>query len=170
MSQLLVACSGVSHLEKADVKQPWKVEKQAQSTAGYDSCSLVSNPENFSSSYGISPIKILVEQDGLVRLQSSNDAFDLKALDQIGIRVDENAPVLKPSKDTTPQSLIFNEAASNKLLKQMEAGATVRVQVALLPKRELLSGAYSLTGFSDTYLEYKICRVFARDEAKKEME
>jgi len=108
-----------------------------------------------------------IHSNGLVSLQSDHDPFDLAVRDEMGVQVKGEAPVLAPRLGSSPKELTFSPQDSARLLDQLAKGSWARIQVALVPRKEMLTAAYSLKGFEEALRSYRMCEVF---RAKQESE
>lgn len=150
-----------------EAKAMWSVARSNGEAPTHEQCKLLSSPKTYSTGAGSDQIRVEVSNSGLVSLITQEDPFDTRALDQIGLRVDDGNAVLKPQPKSA-QRLTFGERESTVLLDQMRAGESLRIQIVLYPRKELLTGVYSLRGFESALLTYRMCEVMrAEQEAKK---
>lgn len=161
-------CSLTNNSPRVESPAPdWNLLKRQHRETKQSTCILASSPRALASGVGMDEIRVIIAQDGRVTLTSSTEPFDLTALRQIGIRIDENAPFLSPTP-RSPTELTFSMQESDSLLSQMKAGKTARIQIALMPRKELLTGVYSLRGFEPALTSYRMCEVLkARESVPK---
>ena len=157
-------CTLIGNSPRVDSPAPdWTLVKRQHSETKQSTCILASAPRALASGVGMDEIRVIIAQDGRITLTSSTEPFDLTALGQMGIRIDENAPFLSPSP-RSPTELTFSLQESQSLLSQMKAGRTARIQIALMPRKELLTGVYSLRGFETALTSYRMCEVLKARE------
>lgn len=163
----LNACASTDqeHNHKADA--PWLLQRRVATATAPPACTLISAPTAFSTGAGLDHVRIRIHSDGLLSLQSDHDPFDITVRDQMGVQVKGQAPVLAPRLGSSPREMTFSPADSAKLLEQFAEGKWARIQVALVPRKEMLTAAYSLKGFEEALRSYRMCEVF---RAKQEGE
>ncbi len=149
-----------------EAKAMWSVARSNGGSLSSEQCKLLSSPKTYSSGAGSDEIRVEVSNSGLVSLITQEDPFDTRALDQIGLRIDDRDAVLKPQPHGA-QRLTFNERESGLLLDQMREGSSLRIQIVLYPRKELLTGVYSLRGFESALLTYRMCEVVRAEQAAK---
>lgn len=152
------ACGTSSSVKKAENTNGWKLKQSPRSDNNGLICALSSPPKRYATGAGVDEERILVHADGTVSLRTVLDAFDTRAIRQIGISVDDRPAFLAPTP-VGSHELRFTAQDSEALLEQMTAGRTARIQVALHPRKELLTGVYSLRGFEQALLNYRMCEV-----------
>lgn len=164
---LLIGLSACAQKQEApDVRgqaQDWTLVKRLNHVTKVSYCVLTSSPRALASGVGMDEIRVLVAKDGRVMLTSSSEPFDLTALNQVGIRVDDHTPFLAP-KPHSPTELRYSSEDSDALLALMKRGRSARIQVALLPRKELLTGVYSLQNFEAALTTYRMCEVLRTEE------
>lgn len=143
----------------------WHTERQVAQSNRTAACTLFSSARPFSSGAGLDQVRIIIHRNGIVSLQSTQDAFDTKIRAQIGVRVDDHAAMLAPKAGITPRELTFSAAESTKLIDQLKTGRVARIQVALAPRKELLSTTFSLDEFPEALQEYRMCEVVRAEQA-----
>ena len=159
MLAIVTGCGTVGSRDDGHDQEAWRVEKLA--TEQGTECRMHSAPVRFTAAHGVDWVTVTVDHAGVIRLRARQDAFDRRAISQIGVRVNDSQPVLNPEPGTSAQELVFNKRESARLLDQLARGSTARVQVALAPSQELLSQPLDLRTFQEEYLKYKVCKVFA---------
>lgn len=166
-SCVVTACASQpsDHNHRAGV--PWQLQRTGATTSAPASCVLVSAPQPFATGAGLDHVRLRIHSDGLVSLQSDHDPFDLAVRDEMGVQVKGEPPVLAPRVGHSPKELTFTPQDSARLLDQLAQGSWARVQVALVPRKEMLTAAYSLKGFEEALRSYRMCEVF---RAKQEGE
>lgn len=142
----------------------WNLVKRQHRETKQSTCILASSPRALATGVGMDEIRVIIAQDGRITLTSSTGPFDVTALGQMGIRIDDNTPFLSPSP-RSPTELTFSMQESESLLSQMKAGRTARIQIALMPRKELLTGVYSLRGFESALTSYRMCEVLKSRES-----
>lgn len=161
-------CALTSNSPRVERPAPdWNLVKRQHSETKQSTCILASSPRALASGVGMDEIRIIIALDGRITLTSSTEPFDLTALGQMGVRIDENPPFLSPTP-RSPTELTFSTQESESLLSQMKAGRAARIQIALQPRKELLTGVYSLRGFELALTSYRMCEVLkARESVPK---
>lgn len=160
----LAACTSMQKAPNVQGQAPdWSLVKRLNHVTKVSYCILTSSPRALASGLGIDEIRILVAKDGRVMLTSSSEPFDMTALHQMGIRIDDNPPFLAPTP-RSPTELSYSATASEALLSQMKSGKSARIQIALMPRRELLTGVYTLQNFEPALTTYRMCEVLRADE------
>lgn len=167
MLWLLSACAGQMNNHDHPAEVSWQLQRGGATVTTPPSCALVSAPQSFATGVGLGHVRLRIHSDGLISLQSEHDPFDLAIRDQMGIQVKGQTPVLAPRIGNSPQELTFSPQDSARLLDQLASGTWARIQVALVPRKEMLTAAYSLKGFEEALRSYRVCEVF---RAKQEGE
>lgn len=167
MLWLLGGCAGPISNHDHPSEVAWQLQRGEATVTTPPSCALVSAPQTFATGVGLGHVRLRIHSNGLVSLQSDHDPFDLGVREQMGIQVKEHAPVLAPQAGSSPQELTFSPEDSARLLDQLARGTWARIQVALVPRKEMLTAAYSLNGFDEALRSYRVCEVF---RAKQEGE
>jgi hypothetical protein len=161
---LLAACTQGQEAPNVHGQAPdWSLVKRLNHITKVSYCMLASSPRALASGLGMDEIRILVAKDGRVMLTSSSEPFDMTALHQMGIRIDGNTPFLAPTP-RSPTELSYSASVSEALLLQMKSGKSARIQIALMPRRELLTGIYSLQNFEPALTTYRMCEVLRAEE------
>lgn len=160
----LAACTPVQEAPNVQGQAPdWSLVKRLNHVTKISYCVLASSPRALASGLGMDEIRILVAKDGRVMLTSSSEPFDMTTLHQMGIRIDDNTPFLAPTP-RSPTELSYSASVSEVLLSQMRSGKSARIQIALMPRRELLTGVYSLQNFEPALTTYRMCEVLRAEE------
>lgn len=156
----LGACANQPSDHNHRASAPWQLQRGGSTNASAPNCVLASAPQPFVTGVGLDHVRVRIHSDGLVSLQSDHDPFDLAVRDQMGIQVKGHAPMLAPRVGSSPKELTFSSEMSAKLLEQLANGSWARIQVALVPRKEMLTAAYSLEGFDEALKSYRVCEVF----------
>lgn len=156
---LVLFCAGC--VSDPGIKQAgdWQMERRLGSQQS--ACALASSGQPFATALGVDSVFIVLQDDGLVSLRTNSGDFSSAALEQMGIRVDQQGPVLGPQRGSTTKAVVFSSAATDKLIEQFATGKHARVYVVLAPDKEVLHALYSLRGFKEAYKQYNLCRAVA---------
>lgn len=157
---ILAGCANQPSDHNHRASAPWQLQRGGATGANAPSCVLASAPQPFATGVGLDHVRVRIHSDGLVSLQSDHDPFDLTVRDQMGIQVKGHAPMLAPRLGSSPKELTFSPEISAELLEQLASSSWARIQVALVPRKEMLTAAYSLKGFDEALKSYRVCEVF----------
>lgn len=160
VSFVLAACASPPSDHNHRAGAPWQMQRGGATATMAASCVLVSAPQPFVTGVGLDHVRLRIHDDGLVSLQSEHDPFDLAVRDEMGVQVKGQTPVLAPRMGSSPKELTFSPQDSARLLDQLANGSWARIQVALVPRKEMLTAAYSLEGFEEALRSYRMCEVF----------
>jgi hypothetical protein len=160
---VLSGCAGTSGGLHASAYDKWQVQKTIDRATRNTQCALLSPAKNYASGIGLDTVYIKVAQDGIVWLETRHDPFNKRATPYMGIKVDENPPVLGPVRTSNQRVLRFSPQDSERLLQQLAEGDLVKIQVSLHPRQEMITGRYSLEGFEDALLKYRVCEVMSAE-------
>lgn len=168
---VITACQTLSPQAKpskiGEQRQSWKVDRAETRAPQPDDCVLSSSAKTYSTGAGTDQVRVQISEGGIVSLVTEQDPFDERALAQMGMRVDDQDAVLKPNLARSRQ-LMFSPLQSAQLLEQMRTGNSLRIQIVLFPRQELLTGVYPLRGFENALLTYRMCEVMSAEQNPKD--
>ena len=150
-----------THLSFAD---EWKYEWRSDKMTGEQTCLVFSRMLPLSTGYGVSSVYLGIQSNGQFSLQSTDYPFDSRYLTQIGVRIDENAPILAPQKTANSKLFLFSESDSLLIQQQVAKGKEIRIQVVFFPNDERVSGVLSLSGIVQAIARYNGCRVLVNSQ------
>jgi hypothetical protein len=138
----------------------WQLERSADPHSGTASCALNSAATRFVTGAGVDYVRLVVHRGGLVSIQAEHDSFDLDVRTQMGIEVQGHGALTAPARGASSRELTYSSAESERLLEWFTTSDWARIQIALLPRKEMLTAPYSLEGFEDSLRAYRMCEVF----------
>lgn len=153
---LLVAAVAAPAMLHAEWGFSWRTDP----ATGEATCSVSSDARRVGTGSGGTEalVRLGVQGESRITLESDSVPFDAKKLYETSIRVDDNPPVVRLDQSKDGRVLTFSEEDSIALHRQFETGSTVFVVMVFAPKGRPVTQQYPLDGYLKAAGQYKGCR------------
>ena len=138
----------------------WSLENASDQESG--KCSLTSKPIPFITSAGRDNVRLIVDTNNLVRIQTQFEDIVKANKTSVTIHVDDSPPFSYPTGKSGHNTLIFNELTSKQLIRNLSDGNNAYLKITLPHKKESANLKLPLAGFHELLTKQKMCNIFTQ--------
>lgn len=147
-------------LIRTTAEAEWRFAWRTDPSTGEYACSATSDARRVRTRAGgsESDVRLGVQGEGLMTIQSDPAPFDAKRQYETWIRVDDNRMAVHLSRSDDGRTLTFSEEDSIALHRQFETGSTIFVALVFVSGDQPVVEQFSLDGYRTVTAQYKGCR------------